>query len=534
VANGPDPKARGAAGGRLLADRYRLNHLLAVGGMSEVWAGTDELLQRPVAVKVLRPGLASHAALVARFRQEAVAAARVRHPSVVGVLDTVTGDGDDAVVMELVSGHSLRHVLDDHGRLGAARTAAIGAAVAEGLDAIHRAGLVHRDIKPANILLADDGRVLVADLGLAKAVQLDDDGGRRTVVGTPKYLAPEQVRGLPVDGRADLYALGVVLFECLTGQAPFTGADDTAVAAARLRRNAPPVRELAPDVPRPLAEIVARLLSRDPGRRPPTARAVGQELGRLAENLPPEPALLLEPVAGATIDPDPTPAVPVTQGSGQKWFLVALAATGVTAMLALAGALVSGTGERPAMVPAALGAAQVASAQPAPTTAAAATTSQAPAASVPLEVLGSAEFDPAPEGDGRENPDLLGLINDGNDGSVWESVCYYEANFAPKAGIGLVLELSTSAAGRGMVVTTPMAGWSGAVRVASAPATTLAGWGAPVATVEDAPAGPVTFDLPPSSTGRYVLLLVTKGPKGGPSCRKAPYQARIGEIRFTG
>jgi eukaryotic-like serine/threonine-protein kinase len=516
----------------VLAGRYRLDHLLAVGGMSEVWAGTDDLLKRAVAVKVLRPGLASHPALVARFRREAVAAARVRHPSVVGVLDTVIAEGEDAVVMELVAGHSLRHLLDDQGRLGPARTAAIGAAVADGLDAVHRAGLVHRDVKPANILLADDGRILVADLGLAKAVHIDDEPGeRRTVVGTPKYLAPEQVRGLPVDGRADLYALGVVLFECLTGQVPFTGADDTAVAKARLRGHARPVRDLAPEVPRPLADLVARLLSRDPGRRPGSARVVGDELVRLAADLPPEPEPARPPVpvpAGDASQADPTPAVPVSAG-GQRWWMVALASTGVTALLAVAGALLSGTGERPALVPEVLGAPAIASAEPASTSVA--PPAPAPAAVVPLEVLGTAEFDPPPDGDGKENPDLLGRITDGDPATDWQSVCYRQDTFAPKAGIGLVLELSVPIAGHQLTVTTPMDGWSGELRVAETPAGTLAGWGPPVASVDSAPDGDVVLDVG-SAEGRYVLLLVTRAPEG-PACRDARYQARVSEVRVS-
>ena len=171
-----DPPARSGIveSGRLLAGRYRLEELVASGGMAEVWQGTDEVLRRKVAVKLLHPHLAADGSFVTRFRQEAVAAARLAHPWIVSIYDTCSEAGTEAIVMELVRGQTLRQRLDDPAPIDPWQAAGLAAQVAEALDAAHRAGLVHRDIKPANILLADDGRIMVADFGIAKAVEEAD------------------------------------------------------------------------------------------------------------------------------------------------------------------------------------------------------------------------------------------------------------------------------------------------------------------------------------------------------------------------
>src|SRR5690242_12194099 len=174
--------------------------------MAEVWAAVDEVLARRVAVKILHRHLAADPTFVARFRQEAVAVARLIHPSIVSVYDTVSDDGVEAIVMELVEGCTLRQHLDDRGVLSPEETVNIAEQLADALDLAHRAGVVHRDIKPANIMVCPDGRALLTDFGIAKqeAIDLTATGH---LLGTAKYLAPEQVTGAPLDGRADLYAL---------------------------------------------------------------------------------------------------------------------------------------------------------------------------------------------------------------------------------------------------------------------------------------------------------------------------------------
>src|SRR5688572_7841211 len=235
--------------------------------MAQVWRGTDEVLQRQVAVKVLHPHLAADESFVARFRQEAVAAARLAHPGIVAIFDTCSEKGTEAIVMELVPGRTLRERLDEPTPIDPWQAAGLAAQVAEALDAAHRAGLVHRDIKPANVLLAGDGRVKVADFGIAKAVADADLTQPGLMVGTAKYLAPEQVRGEAVDARTDIYSLGVVLYEMLCGRPPFAADTDAATALARLQRDPLRPRQVRASVPKSLEEIVCRSMAREPGDR---------------------------------------------------------------------------------------------------------------------------------------------------------------------------------------------------------------------------------------------------------------------------
>jgi eukaryotic-like serine/threonine-protein kinase len=273
----------------VLAGRYRLVRKLAQGGMAEVWLGHDELLSRNVAVKLLKPGMASDPTLSERFRREAVAAASLNHPNIVDVYDAVeeevNGHRRQAVIMQLVSGKSLRQLLDDKQRLSAELTMHIGSSVAAALDVAHNAQLVHRDVKPGNILITPDGRVLLTDFGIAKglATSGDDDlTSPNVMMGTAKYLSPEQVRGDRLDGRADLYSLGLVMYECLAGRVPFLGETDTDTALARLNRSPTDLNQLRPTLPYGLAELIHRLLAKKPERRFDSGAVLRNELQRVA------------------------------------------------------------------------------------------------------------------------------------------------------------------------------------------------------------------------------------------------------------
>src|SRR5215472_4907760 len=210
----------------VLGGRYVLEEVLGTGGMATVWRASDRVLDRPVAVKVLSPQLAADAGFAARFEREARHAARLTHPRLVTVFDCGTDAGRPFIVMELIEGRTLRQVLDQAGPLPPGQAAAIAVQVSEALEVAHAAGLVHRDIKPANIALSG-GEVKVLDFGIARADGLS--GGTRTlgVLGTAAYLSPEQASGGPVGPQSDLYSLGCVLFEMLTGAPPF--AADSAV-----------------------------------------------------------------------------------------------------------------------------------------------------------------------------------------------------------------------------------------------------------------------------------------------------------------
>ncbi|MDO0937244.1 serine/threonine-protein kinase [Streptomyces sp. DG2A-72] len=271
----------------LMAGRYRLDESIGRGGMGEVWRAYDETLARPVAVKLLLPQETDPTA-TSRFRLEAQTAARIDHPNVVGVLDF--GEYDDRLflVMELVEGDSLARALAQSGALPADRVASIAAQAAAGLAAAHRQGIVHRDIKPANLLLDADGTLKIGDFGIARF--LDDPGAALTatgqIVGTSLYLAPERALGQPAGPASDVYALGCVLYQLLTGRPPFQA--DTAVAILHQHLDAAPVppRELGiPGLPPAFENYLLGLLAKDPEHRPTAQQAAewfadGAWLGR--------------------------------------------------------------------------------------------------------------------------------------------------------------------------------------------------------------------------------------------------------------
>ncbi|HVM21399.1 MAG TPA: protein kinase, partial [Egibacteraceae bacterium] len=269
----------------VLGGRYELSERIASGGMASVWRAHDEVLARTVAVKLLHDHLAADEDFRERFRREAIAAAKLTHPNVVSLYDTGS-DGDRVyLVMEFVDGATLREVINDLKRLECGQAAAIGERVARALDYAHDRGLVHRDIKPANILIGDDGAVKVADFGIAKADEHDGDLTKTgMVLGTAAYVAPEQITGQgPIDGRADQYALGCMLYEALTGRQPFKGDTAVATAAQRLESSPAPLRSFRPDIPRGLDAIVMRAMARDPEDRFVSAGAMADALAAFAD-----------------------------------------------------------------------------------------------------------------------------------------------------------------------------------------------------------------------------------------------------------
>src|ERR1700712_253358 len=272
----------------MLAQRYRLERRLAPGGMAEVWLANDPLLSRHVAIKLLKPALAADPVVAERFRREAIAVARLNHPNIVAIEDTTGESRRLAVVMQLVNGKSLRQLLDEQRRLSPDLTIHIGSCVASALDAAHAAGLVHRDVKPGNILLTPDGRVLLTDFGIAKGLAAaagDDLTNDNIMMGTAKYLSPEQVRGRKLDGRADLYSLGLVLYECLAGRVPFLGETDADTALARLNRDPTDLARLRPTLPYGLAALIHRLLARRPEDRLASGALVKAELAVVASRV---------------------------------------------------------------------------------------------------------------------------------------------------------------------------------------------------------------------------------------------------------
>ncbi len=318
--------------------------------MSEVRRGEDVLLLRPVAIKLLRGD--GDPRSVARFEQEAQILARLQHPNVVTVFDTGVDGGDRFIVMELVEGPTLREALDREGRLAPERAAEIASSLASALGFAHGHAVVHRDVKPSNVLLTTDGRVKLADMGIARLLSPEALTATMNVRGTARYLSPEQARGDRVDGRADLYSLGCVLFEMLTGRTPFEG-NLAALSYAHMQTPAPRVRRIEPGVPAAMDELVAALLEKDPADRPQTGQEVRTSLDAAmrqapvaqtatTEVLPPAPTLPL-PMAGRG-SPEPSAAAKPAGNMGARmrlrsWFARPGRTTAIAALLVAVGGL---------------------------------------------------------------------------------------------------------------------------------------------------------------------------------------------------
>src|SRR5579862_1719464 len=265
----------------LLAGRYVLDEPIGAGGYCEVWRATDTVLTRPVAVKLLHPGYAAHGEALARFKAEARHAGALSHENVARVYDYgEPTDGQSYLVMELIDGPSLADVLA-RGPLGARPTMDMVAQVAAGLQAAHTAGLIHRDVKPANILFTSEGSVRITDFGIAHVVGSTPVTSTGTVMGTPGYIAPERVAGASAGPASDLYALGIMAYECLTGMRPFCG-PPLEVAIAHRDRPLPP---LPARLPAEVVTFVMMLTAKDPAWRPPSASQVACHARRLRDQV---------------------------------------------------------------------------------------------------------------------------------------------------------------------------------------------------------------------------------------------------------
>jgi serine/threonine-protein kinase len=511
--------------GRVLGGRYELVSPIARGGMATVWVADDPVLSRRVAVKILRADLAADEGTRARFRHEAIAAARLSHPNIVSTYDTGDDDGVAYIVMELVEGPTLRHLIDQQGGLPVGDVIRIGKQVAEALDAAHRAGLVHRDVKPANVLVPASGPVKVTDFGIAKAAGGVDLTRTGTVMGTARYLAPEQVNGRPTDPRTDVYALGLLLYEALVGHPPFGGDTDIATAMARLTTSAPAVRAERPDVSPALDDVIHRCLARQPSARFGSAAAVRDALDRArldptgaiprpsgdSTHAPPlaptsGPATTPQPIPVSTLAPAPAPR---RRKQGLTWLWVLLVVLlaiggGVAAFLIVSDG--SGSGSKSDGG------------------------SSAPSAAT-ATISAVAPFDPLGD-DKTEDPDHANDVIDGNATTVW-STDQYNNPFpdGDKTGVGLALSLDGEFDVSKVTVDAMQTGWGAEIYVSEKPASTLtslADWGAVRASESDITAMSHAFDVD-GVKGRSVLVWFTHLPAGD----GGTHQLQVAEVKVA-
>ncbi|MCI0388767.1 MAG: protein kinase [Acidobacteria bacterium] len=286
-------------GTRLIENKYRLDRLLAQGGMGAVYAGHHITLDRPIALKLLLPALVIDQEALERFRREARAAARVDHPNLAEIYDFGSlPTGGAYLVMELVDGLTLREHMRNEGRLSAKEAVIIAWQVAEGVEAAHKAGIVHRDLKPSNIIVVPTGRgrdqwqIKIIDFGIAKFIEQTMVGecgltATGSLVGTPRYMSPEQCTGELVDVRSDIYSLGIILYEMLAGQPPFDAPSGTAIAIKQTQEPPPPIHILRPELPDPLAQLIMQSLNKNPASRPQTAAEVAVRLLKIEQDLAP-------------------------------------------------------------------------------------------------------------------------------------------------------------------------------------------------------------------------------------------------------
>jgi eukaryotic-like serine/threonine-protein kinase len=268
----------------LLGNRYRLGGRIATGGMGTVYRAVDETLGRPVAVKVLRRELADDRTFLERFRREARAAAGLSHPGVAAVYDYGELGGQPFIVMELVEGETLAERIAARGRLPWPEAFALGGQVARALAAAHAHGMVHRDVKPANLLVGPGARAKVTDFGIAQAAQAATLTRTGVVLGSANYVAPEQARGGHVGPAADLYSLGCVLYEAVTGETPYRGGNAVAIATQHVSAPVPDPREHRPDLPPAAAALVTRALRKDPAARFPSGASMAAALVEACES----------------------------------------------------------------------------------------------------------------------------------------------------------------------------------------------------------------------------------------------------------
>ncbi len=334
--------------GSVFNNRYSLKEKIGSGGMSDVYLADDLTLNRPVAVKILHPEFARDPSYIQRFRYEAQSAANLNHPNIVSVYDWGNEGDVYYIVMEYVEGRDLKELLREQGRLGPERAAEITAEIAAALQFAHRHNLVHRDIKPHNVIITPTGQVKVMDFGIARAASGTGMTQTGVVMGTAQYLSPEQAQGLPVDGRSDIYSLGIVIYEMLTGRVPFDDENPLTVAYRQVRDDPVPPSVMDPSIPATMNSIVMKALAKNPANRYQTAQELKADLLRFLEGIP-VTATPVMPVAASAVAPMsdisapvmPTAAMPTAPQMPQEgrktpaWVWGLVAGLGVLALIGI-------------------------------------------------------------------------------------------------------------------------------------------------------------------------------------------------------
>jgi tRNA A-37 threonylcarbamoyl transferase component Bud32 len=489
----------GSVIGTVLSDRYRLESKLGSGGMSTVYLARDETLERWVAIKVLHREISDQPDQIERFRREARSVARLSHPNVVSVIDAGQDGGYPYIVFEYVEGETLKQRIERLGRLPLDESAAYAIEIARGLGTAHLERLIHRDVKPQNVLIDTEGRAKVTDFGIARSLESQKAltaTGR--VLGTTDYVSPEQAMGRGVDARSDIYSLGIVMYEMLTGDVPFHAETVVGVAMKHVNEALPDVQHGRPEVSAALAAVVDRATAKDPDDRYPDMPAMLDDL---------EGALEVEVARGGgsggevttVLESVPAPRRRVLTRGRISWAGVIL----VIAAGAAALALVALTGDE-------------------------GPSREGSGAAKPIAIEGANDFDPLP-GDQDEHSEEVGLAVDGSPNTAWTTETYESVTLNNKPGVGLYVDAGELVSPTQLVIETPTPGWDLEVYgAAEGPPEALADWEGPIG-VGTAAGREETVPLSPPAPFRYFLIWITS-----PAQTDDGYGAEIADARLLG
>jgi serine/threonine protein kinase len=501
--------------GTLLGERYRLDAQIGRGGMSTVYRAFDTVLERPVAIKLMHREIASDSDHLERFRREARAVAQLSHPHIVTVIDAgeeISEDGHDGrvgapyIVLEYVPGETLKDIIRRNGPLDIPQALAYTIEIARALGAAHERMIVHRDVKPQNVLIGTEGGAKITDFGIARSLTEEGLTMAGRVLGTTDYVSPEQALGQPVTGQSDLYSLGVVLYEMLTGEVPFRGETPVAVAMRHVREDVPDVQHLRPAVSAATASVVDRAVAKDLRSRYPDAASMVADL---------EDVLAIEASRSGQATGEATSVLHTLPGSAQRrlpfrmrhparW-LASLAL--LVAIVALALYLAAGSTHRGTGVASGVG-------------------SSAGLVPVPLSQAAAHSYNPF--GTGPENSNRIQNVVDSDPNTTWSTEHYYQGTLAKSGGVGtgLYLDASPGVAAKAIEIQTPTPGFAVQIYAANeeppalryGESTSLADrrWQGPLgssAAVVDRQRIPLTASRP----FRYYLLWLTSLPPGSNS-----------------
>jgi eukaryotic-like serine/threonine-protein kinase len=500
--------------GTVLSGRYRLEAKLGSGGMSTVYLARDTTLDRPVAVKVMHREMSEQADQLERFRQEARAVAKLSHPNVVAVIDAGEDGGYPYIVFEYVEGETLKTRINRIGALDTQGALAYAIEIARALTVAHARKMIHRDIKPQNVMIDAEGRAKLTDFGISR--QLEQDGMTATgrVLGTTDYVAPEQAMGRGADQRSDIYALGVVLFEMLTGSVPFEADSQVGVAMKHVNEELPDVQAERPELSAATALVVERATAKDPTQR---YADVGQMIDDLSTALEVEAARAGSTTGEATSVLDAVPPASRKLSQRARWSrgLVVLAL--LIAAVVVAVILIDSSGHTPV-----LGNHENSGGGTVKPTGTAVTLESATA------------YDP--EGDDEEENQIEELAIDGNPtGTSWSTEHYETADMegtktGPDPGVGIYVTSKAVGTPTKMTVRSPTPGWDAQIFAASAgPPKEIEEWGEPIAEVKSAEKTQ-EIQLHLGEASRYFLIWFTK--LSPASDQEGRYQVEISDIKL--